>query len=152
MHGLPSSHARSRPSQRLLAEQASPRVHASPSSHGCPTARAAALLVEARRGERLLDFCAAPGGKSIVLAQQMGDHGEVVACDASPDRLLCVRDNVRRLRLTSIRTHLIQTSDASESDLTRSFDGALVDVPCSNTGVIARRPEARLGLTAQKLE
>lgn len=115
------------------------------------TAREAALLLDARRGESLLDFCAAPGGKAIVLAMQMDDRGEVVACDASPDRILRVRDNARRLRLTSIRTHLIQTSDASESDLARLFDGALVDVPCSNSGVIARRPEARLGLTPEKL-
>ncbi|MFQ5806526.1 MAG: transcription antitermination factor NusB [Phycisphaerae bacterium] len=115
------------------------------------TARTAALLVGARPGESVLDFCAAPGGKSIVLAQQMGDRGEVVACDASPDRILRVRENAQRLRLTSIRTHLIQTSDASESDLTRTFDAALVDVPCTNTGVIARRPEARLGLTTEKL-
>jgi 16S rRNA (cytosine967-C5)-methyltransferase len=116
------------------------------------TARAAALLLDPRRGDRVLDFCAAPGGKSIVLAEQMGDQGEVLACDASPDRILRVRENVRRLRLTSIRTHLIETSDASDADLKRTFDAALVDVPCSNTGVIARRPEARLGLTAEKLE
>jgi 16S rRNA (cytosine967-C5)-methyltransferase len=116
------------------------------------TARKAALLTEAQPGERVLDFCAAPGGKSIVLAQQMGDRGEVVACDASPERIVRVRENARRLRLTSIRTHLIQTSDASESDLRRTFDAVLVDAPCSNTGTIARRPEARLGLTAEKLE
>jgi 16S rRNA (cytosine967-C5)-methyltransferase len=116
------------------------------------TARAAALLLDARPGESLLDFCAAPGGKSIVLAQQIGDRGEVLACDASPDRIRRVADNARRLRLTSIRTHLIQTSDASDADLARRFDAALVDVPCSNTGVIARRPEARLGLTTRKLE
>lgn len=115
------------------------------------TAREAALLLNARRGETLLDFCAAPGGKSVTLAQQMGDIGEIVACDASPDRILRVRENIRRLRLTSVRTHLIRTSDASESDLTRMFDGALVDAPCSNSGVFARRPEARLGFTAEKL-
>ena len=116
------------------------------------TAQAAARMLEARRGENILDFCAAPGGKSIVLAEELADHGEVLACDASPDRILRVRDNARRLRMTSIRTHLIQTSDASDSDITRIFDAAIVDVPCSNTGVIARRPEARLGLTNEKLE
>lgn len=116
------------------------------------TAKAAALLLDARRGENLLDFCAAPGGKAIVLAQQIGDRGEVLACDASPDRIKRIRDNARRLRLTNIRAHLTRTSNASDDDLAREFDAALVDVPCSNTGVIARRPEARLGLTAEKLE
>jgi 16S rRNA (cytosine967-C5)-methyltransferase len=116
------------------------------------TAHSAALLLEARRGERVLDLCAAPGGKSIVLAQQMGDCGEIVACDAAPDRIGRLQENIRRLRLTSVRTHLIGRSDASESELSRTFDAVLVDVPCSNTGVIARRPEARFGLTAEKLE
>lgn len=116
------------------------------------TAHGAALLLDARPGECILDLCAAPGGKSVVLAQQMEDRGEVVACDASPDRILRVRENAKRMRLTSIRTHLIRTSDASESDLSRTFDAALVDVPCTNTGVIARRPEARLGLTVEKLK
>ncbi len=115
------------------------------------TAHAAASLLEPRPGERVLDLCAAPGGKSIVLAQQMSDRGEVIACDASLDRILRVRENAARLRLTCIRTHLIRTSDASESDLAGEFDAALVDVPCSNSGVIARRPEARLGLTRRKL-
>jgi 16S rRNA (cytosine967-C5)-methyltransferase len=115
------------------------------------TAHAAASLLEPRAGERVLDLCAAPGGKSIVLAQQMNDRGEVVACDASPDRILQVRQNVERLGLTCIRPHLIRTSDASESDLGGEFDAALADVPCSNSGVIARRPEARLGLTPRKL-
>jgi 16S rRNA (cytosine967-C5)-methyltransferase len=116
------------------------------------TARAAALLLNVRSGERVLDFCAAPGGKSIVFAQHTGDRGEVLACDTSPERIRRITESVRRLRLTGIRTHLIRTSDISDPDLTREFDAALVDVPCSNTGVIARRPEARLGLSAKKLK
>jgi 16S rRNA (cytosine967-C5)-methyltransferase len=116
------------------------------------TARAAALLLDARSGESVLDFCAAPGGKSIVLAHQVGDRGEVLACDASPARLERVDANVRRLGLTSVRTHLIRTPDVSDSELTGAFDAALVDVPCSNSGVLARRPEARLGLTGEKLD
>ena len=115
------------------------------------TAHDAALLLDLRPGQSVLDLCAAPGGKSIVLAQQMNDRGEVLACDAAADRLPRVRENARRLRMTCIRTHLIQNSDASEADLRRQFDAALVDVPCSNSGVFARRPEARLGLTEEKI-
>ena len=115
------------------------------------TAHEAALLLDLRPGQSVLDLCAAPGGKSIVLAQQMNDRGEVLACDAAADRIPRVRENARRLRMTCIRTHLIQTSDASEADLRRQFDAALVDVPCSNSGVFARRPEARLGLTEEKI-
>lgn len=114
------------------------------------TAYAAARAVGARPGERILDLCAAPGGKSVVLALQMNDSGEVVACDTVPERLARVEDNARRLSLSCIRTRLLATGKADFQ--AESFDAALVDVPCSNTGVIARRPEARLGLTLQKLQ
>ena len=110
-----------------------------------PSAHAAARLVEAQAGERVLDLCAAPGGKSIVLAQQMQDRGEVLACDVSEARLARVRENVDRLGLKCVR---IGPPPSAAAD---PFDGALVDVPCSNTAVIARRPEARLGFTEKKL-
>jgi 16S rRNA (cytosine967-C5)-methyltransferase len=124
------------------------------------TANAAARAVSAQRGERILDLCAAPGGKTLALALDMQDHGEVVACDTAPERLARVRENVERLRLTCVRPCLQNAQreqspeggpGAGASGSEKAFDAALVDVPCSNTGVIARRPEARLGLTPPKL-
>jgi len=115
------------------------------------TAHAAALAVQAEPGERVLDLCAAPGGKSAALALQMRDQGEVVACDTAPERLLRVRDNATRLGLTCVRTRVLPADDPNLPDDAPPFDAALVDVPCANTGVIARRPEARLGLTTRKL-
>jgi 16S rRNA (cytosine967-C5)-methyltransferase len=115
------------------------------------TAHAAAQAVEARPGERVLDVCAAPGGKSIALALAMDDHGRVVACDTAPTRLMRVDANVTRLGLNCVRTRLHGPTQADVDAGDGKFDAALVDVPCSNTGVIARRPEARLGLTRQKL-
>ncbi|MEP0847146.1 MAG: hypothetical protein HRF50_10040 [Phycisphaerae bacterium] len=115
------------------------------------TQRFAASLLEARPGERILDLCAAPGGKSVALALDMEDRGEIVACDAGEDRIELVRENARRMHLTCIRTRLIQHSDASDIGEAPAFDGAIVDVPCTNTGAIARRPEARLALTSRKL-
>lgn len=114
------------------------------------TAHAAALAVAAHAGERILDLCAAPGGKSIVLALQMNDSGDVIACDTVPERLARVDDNARRLGLTCIHTRTL--ADAQPDLGSEAFNAALVDVPCSNTGVIARRPEARLGLTPRKLQ
>lgn len=115
------------------------------------TQRLAASLLNALPGERILDLCAAPGGKSVALALDMGGRGEVVACDAGSDRIEMVRENSRRMGLGCIGTLLIQRSDASEIGDAPAFDGAIVDVPCTNTGAVARRPEARLGLTPRKL-
>jgi 16S rRNA (cytosine967-C5)-methyltransferase len=114
-----------------------------------PTAHSAALLLEAWPGERVLDLCAAPGGKSAVLAIEMDNRGEVVACDSSPERLTLVEDNRSRLGLTCIKPYPAPTG---EHDDLGEFDAALVDVPCSNTGVVARRPEARLGFSREKLD
>lgn len=136
-----------------------------------PTAHAAALLVAARPGQRVLDLCAAPGGKSVALAMQMEDRGEVVACDVAPERLARVRENVQRLGLTCVRLMTLPPPGATPATAAAGgetaaevtlpaappptdlglFDAVLLDVPCLNTGVIARRPEARLRLTARKL-
>ncbi len=115
------------------------------------TAHAAAVAAQARPGERILDLCAAPGGKSIVMALQMGGEGLVLACDSDAERLQLVADNAQRLGLPSIRTHLLVGDRDDLSPDTQHFDAALVDVPCSNTGVIARRPEARLSFAPRKL-
>ncbi|MBN2445252.1 MAG: hypothetical protein JXO22_00885 [Phycisphaerae bacterium] len=115
------------------------------------TAQAAAALLAVMPGERVLDLCAAPGGKSVCFAARMSDDGEVVACDVEADRLVQVAANADRLGLRCIRTHLLDPYDG-DMDVDGTFDAAMVDAPCSNTGVIARRPEARLGLTRQKVE
>ena len=107
-------------------------------------------LLAPQSGESILDLCAAPGGKSTHLAERLGDSGSVLACDVSKSRLETVVRNRDRLQLTNIRTQLI-ASDGS--DLPRNeFDAALVDVPCSNTGVLGKRPEARWRLTPDSID
>lgn len=101
----------------------------------------AALLMDPQPHERILDLCAAPGGKTTHLAELQGDQGKIVAVDVQPDRLALVTANADRLQLKSIRTQLM-SKDASDAP-TGHFDGVLVDVPCSNTGVLGKRPEAR---------
>lgn len=113
------------------------------------TARAAAALVAARAEEKILDFCAAPGGKSVALAITMRDRGKITACDIDKRRLRLIAENASRLGLQSIHTHLLRETDNAATIGT--FDAALVDVPCSNSGVIARRPEARFTLTPKRL-
>jgi len=113
------------------------------------TAHRAALAVHAQPGERILDLCAAPGGKSVTMAIAAHDRATIIACDPAADRLGRVDANVARLGLSSVRTRHLPDTDALSA--MPPFNAVLVDAPCSNTGVIAKRPEARLGLTAQKL-
>jgi 16S rRNA (cytosine967-C5)-methyltransferase len=97
-------------------------------------------LLDPQAGERVLDACAAPGGKATHLAELMGDRGEVVALDQSPHRLRLVEDNCRRLGLRSVRC---LAGDAAAVELSGSFDRIFVDAPCSGLGVIRRHPDAR---------
>lgn len=105
------------------------------------SAMGAARLLSPKPGERVWDVCAAPGGKTTHLAELMGDAGQVIATDVDESRLKLVDESAQRLRLSSIQTQLISRNAATLPD--GPFDAALVDVPCSNTGVLGKRPEAR---------
>lgn len=107
-----------------------------------PTAMAAAPLLGPRVGERVLDLCAAPGGKTTHLAELMSNAGAVIACDVSGDKLDRVDENCRRLGISIVQTHLVEELSHLVAAGGR-FDAVLVDVPCSNTGVLARRAEVR---------
>ncbi|GIW81246.1 MAG: ribosomal RNA small subunit methyltransferase B [Gemmatales bacterium] len=89
-------------------------------------------------GMRVLDLCAAPGGKTTHLAEWMRNQGEIIACDIHAGRLENLRETCRRLGI-SIVSPLLLKEEPPEGP----FDAALVDVPCSNTGVLGRRPEVR---------
>jgi len=106
------------------------------------SAMAVAAMLDPAPGWRVLDLCAAPGGKATHLAELMDDQGEVVACDADADRLATVTDAAARLGLKSIRTVTVGPGPGERLP-PGPFDAALADVPCSNTGVLGRRPEAR---------
>ena len=106
------------------------------------SAMRAPRMVAPREGERVLDLCAAPGGKTTHLAELADGRAEIVALDVSPERLARVEENARRLGITCIRTR-VGDARRLEDDLADEFDAVLVDVPCSNTGVLRRRVEAR---------
>ncbi|MEZ6124822.1 MAG: transcription antitermination factor NusB [Planctomycetaceae bacterium] len=104
-------------------------------------AMSAAEALKPQPGERILDLCAAPGGKTTHLAEISGDQATIVACDVSGQRLNRVHENVARLNLNSVQIHVI--GDDGRDVPPGPYDAVLVDVPCSNTGVFSRRPEAR---------
>jgi 16S rRNA (cytosine967-C5)-methyltransferase len=93
-------------------------------------------------GMTVLDLCAAPGGKATHLAELMGNRGRILACDVDEKRLEIVRTLASRLGITIIETRRVRP-DGDISEVAGAFDAALVDVPCSNTGVLGRRPEVR---------
>lgn len=105
------------------------------------TAMAASLLLDPQPGETVLDLCAAPGTKTTHLAELMDNRGKIIASDVDGRRLRRVEENMRRLGLDIIEPLRIP-ADLSEFP-TGPFDAVLIDAPCSNTGVIGKRPEVR---------
>jgi 16S rRNA (cytosine967-C5)-methyltransferase len=106
-------------------------------------AQLAARLLDARSGMRVLDACAAPGGKTLHIAQRTPDLADLVAADEDPLRLRRVRENLERAG----RNALLLAADLRErpaSLAAGSFDRVLVDAPCSATGVIRRHPDIKL--------
>ena len=113
-------------------------------------AMSASLLLAPQPGESILDFCAAPGGKTTHLAELSGDKATIIACDVANGRLQRIRENAARLQLRSIQPTVIPKDGHALP--AGPFDAVLVDVPCSNTGVLNRRPEARWRFDQNGLE
>lgn len=96
---------------------------------------------------RILDACAAPGGKTLILAERQPD-ARIVACEASPQRLDALR---KRLAIYAERIEC-RFADATLLEEDSAFDLALADVPCSGTGTLSRNPEIRHRLRPEDLE
>ncbi|SCW40528.1 NusB antitermination factor [Ruminococcaceae bacterium YRB3002] len=100
-------------------------------------------------GMKILDCCAAPGGKTTHLAELTGDNADILALDSNPSRLGLLRENVERLGLKSIR---YQTADATDmSRIDGLFDIVLADCPCSGLGIMCRKPDIRLNMTYDRI-
>ena len=111
-----------------------------------------AHIADPQPGWRVIDLCAAPGGKTTHVAEAMNDQGQILALDLSPSRLTLVDEQAARLGLQAIRT---AEADATASDWTHGLLGqadlVLADVPCSGLGLLARKPEIRLTMTHEKI-
>ena len=107
------------------------------------------LLLGVQTNDRVLDLCAAPGGKTPPLVRGAGPSGFVVAADRHAHRLRAMREQFKRLGLTQAR--LVELDAASPLPFGASFDRILVDAPCSGTGTLARHPEIRWRLQPEQL-
>ncbi len=139
-----------------------------------PATALAVELLDIKPGQSVLDFCAAPGGKTAQIAWRlMKRQSRLVAQEVNPARMRRLRENLARLHLDWVETtdnigHLAENSICTDSedgrtapDSPRSVDGrtmfgqfdrVLVDAPCSNTGVLRRRPDARWRWTEERLK
>ncbi|HUV64467.1 MAG TPA: transcription antitermination factor NusB [Sedimentisphaerales bacterium] len=114
------------------------------------TASGAVKLLDPQPGWTILDLCAAPGTKTTQLAEATGDSATIVATDIDSRRLEMVKENIARLGIKSVRIVPYENlqSIATEVGL---FDAVLLDVPCSNTGVLAKRVEARYRVSPESI-
>ena len=116
-----------------------------------PGTRLAVELLDPKEGERILDACAAPGGKTVQIAWR---GASVVACEVNPKRRRRLEENLARLKLDveviPELPSLPENFQLSTSNF-KLFHKVLVDAPCSNTGVLRRRPDARWNWNEEKL-
>jgi 16S rRNA (cytosine967-C5)-methyltransferase len=119
-----------------------------------PSTAVACRLLDPQEGEAVLDACAAPGGKTGLLAQIMKNRGTIVSCDRDAERLVRTAENLQRLGVSIAQTAQCDwTQSTPPLVLERApFDRILADVPCSNTGVMRRRVDVRWRLRPDDLE
>ncbi len=109
-----------------------------------PSTAVGPSLLNPVAGEDVLDACAAPGGKTALMAQMMGNAGTIMATDASAARLRRLASNLDRLKVTNVNAALQDWTETKPTTSSRQkFDAILLDVPCSNTGVMRRRVDVR---------
>lgn len=107
-------------------------------------------LLNPQSGWKIFDICAAPGTKTTQIAELISDKGVIIATDKNNLRLKKIDENIRRLGITSIRITDYETF-LKDSSCQSCADAVLLDAPCSNSGVLARRPEVRFRITPKKI-
>jgi 16S rRNA (cytosine967-C5)-methyltransferase len=103
-------------------------------------------LLDPQPGEKILDACAAPGGKTAYLAELMQNRGLIAACDRDPKRIDVLQENIARLDVRIVRTvccDWVRDGVPSEIMSLGLFDRILLDAPCTNTGAMRRRVDVR---------
>ncbi len=108
----------------------------------------AALATGAKPGDRVLDLCAAPGGKSAFMAQMMKDHGSISSRDLHEHRVKLIRQNAERLGIGCIQAVAADATQLQMEDL-EQYDVVLLDAPCSGLGIMRSKPDIKLHHTMQ---
>ena len=110
----------------------------------------AAKNLGAMPNELVLDICAAPGGKTAVLAEEMKNSGEVIAIDVHQHKIKLIDTNMKKLGIDIVKAIVIDARNVNKQG--RKFDKILVDVPCSGYGVIRKKPEILYSKNRENIE
>ena len=110
-----------------------------------------AEIADPQKGDYVIDMCAAPGGKSLHVADKMGDYGTVDARDISQYKVDMIEENIHRTDCINVQAHVMDAT-VFDVDSELKADVVLADVPCSGYGVIGKKPEIKYRVTAQKQE
>ncbi len=114
-----------------------------------PGSYAIALYGRPEPGEHVLDLCAAPGSKTMIMAEQMKDTGQIDAFDLHEHRVQLIRNEADRLHLHHIKA---EQADSARKSFEPVYDLVLCDVPCSGYGVLARKPDMKLKLDSAEMD
>lgn len=107
--------------------------------------------LDPQEGDKILDVCAAPGGKTTHLAERINNSGNIIALDIYEHKIKLINEQVNRLKLTNVTTKLLDGRQVASYFKNETFDRILLDVPCSGFGVIRRKPDLKYTKTKKDL-
>jgi 16S rRNA (cytosine967-C5)-methyltransferase len=111
-----------------------------------------APALDPKPGMKVLDVCAAPGGKTMHLAERMKNEGSILACDIHEHKLELISSNANRLGITIVTPKLADGRELGKQIAPETFDAILLDAPCSGLGVIRRKPDLKWSKEAEMIE
>ncbi len=110
----------------------------------------AVISLDIQKGEKVLDCCAAPGGKSILASEFTGEEGSVTSCDISEEKADLIRDNFERLNCKNT-TVIVKDASVNDPSFIEGFDTVILDVPCSGLGIMGKKRDIKYNLTEEGL-
>ncbi|MCR4791388.1 MAG: 16S rRNA (cytosine(967)-C(5))-methyltransferase RsmB [Lachnospiraceae bacterium] len=111
----------------------------------------AVLALGIRKGDRVLDCCAAPGGKTVLASELAGPEGIVVSCDVSEAKTELIMENVERLNCSNVKV-IVRDAAVTDADDKEKYDRVILDVPCSGLGILGKKRDIKYNLTEESLE
>lgn len=111
-----------------------------------------AYVIDPKEGEKILDTCAAPGGKTTHMAERMNNKGEIIALDLHNHKVKLINENATRLGLSNIRARQLDSRTVADNFEMESFDRILIDAPCSGFGVLKRKPDIKYTKTEKDIK